>query len=139
MGAASEGRPPLRGWGGWRGAVYAACAVVSTAGCAPTVRAASHSLAGKVTLGPQCGGPQREGQSCEVDYAAVEVRLLDEQGRTVASAQTDAQGRFVLGGPAGRYSVRVISPKVVRCPDLAVVLPQTGSAALAIACDSGRR
>ena len=138
MGAASEGRPPLR-WRGWRGAVYAACAVVSTAGCAPTVRAASHSLAGKVTLGPQCGGPQREGQSCDIDYAAVQVQLLDDRGRTAASAQTDAQGRFVLAGPAGHYTVRVLSTKVVRCPEQSVLLPQAGSVAVAIACDSGMR
>ena len=135
MGAASEGRGPLT----WRWWLVSACAAASTAGCAPTVRAAGHSVAGKVTLGPQCGGPQREGQSCEVDYAAVEVRLLDDQGRTAAIAQTDAQGRFVLAGTAGRYTVRVISPKVVRCSDQSVLLPQAGSAVLVIACDSGLR
>ena len=138
MGAAFEDGGP-RAWRWWLVAANAACVVASTAGCVHLVRAASHSVAGKVTLGPQCGGPQREGQSCDIDYAAVQVQLLDDRGRTAASAQTDAQGRFVLAGPAGRYTVRVISTKVVRCPDQSVLLPQTGSAAVAIACDSGMR
>lgn len=135
MGAASEGRQ-RRPWRWW---LLTACAAASAAGCAPTVGAASHTVAGKVTVGPQCGGPQREGQSCDVDYEGVEVRLLDEQGHSLATARTDAQGSFRLAGPAGRHSVRVVSPKIVRCPEPSVVLPQVGSATVSIACDSGRR
>ena len=97
------------------------------------------TIAGKLSLDPQGGGPQREGQSCDVDYEGVEVRLLDEQGRTLAQVQTNAQGSFQLAGPAGRHTVRVISPKVVRCPDQWVVLPQLGDTPLRLACDSGRR
>ena len=135
MGAASEGarHPPWRWW------LLAACAAAFTAGCAPVVSAASHRIAGKVSLGPQCGGPQLEGQSCDVDYEAVEVRLLDARGGTVASAHTDSKGRFSLAAPAGHYTVRVMSPKVVRCPDLPVALPDAGAASLALVCDSGRR
>lgn len=135
MAAASEGsgRLPQRWW------LLAACAVASTAACAPVGSATSHRVAGKVTLGPQCGGPLREGQSCEVDYEAVEVRLLDAQGGTVASARTDARGRFSLAAAAGRYTVRVMSPKVVRCPEPPVALPHDGASHLALACDSGRR
>ena len=135
MGAASEGlrRLPWRWW------LLTACTAASTVGCAPTVSAANHAVAGKVTVGPQCGGPQREGQSCDVDYEGVEVRLIDEQGHSLATARTDAQGGFRLAGPAGRHSVRVMSPKVVRCPEQPVVLPRVGGATVTIVCDSGRR
>ena len=115
------------------------CLLAALAGCAPAVSAARHTVHGRVSLGPQCGGPQREGQSCDVDYEAVEVRLLDAEGRITASALTNAQGRFTLSGPAGRYTVRVVTPKVVRCPAAAVELPATQAASLTIACDSGRR
>ena len=134
--AAASDRWRLPSWRAW---LVAAWAAMSAAGCAPAVSAASHAVAGKVTVGPQCGGPQREGQSCDVDYEGVEVRLLDAQGRTLASVRPNAQGSFRLVGPAGRHTVRVISPKIVRCADQGVKLPQAVSATLAIACDSGRR
>ena len=108
-------------------------------GCAPVVNAANPAVAGTVTLGPQCGGPQREGQSCDIDYESVEVRLVNAQGVTVASVHTDSKGRFSLAAPGGQYTVRVMSPKVVRCPEHPVVLPTGDSAALLVSCDSGRR
>jgi Protein of unknown function (DUF1416) len=123
-------------WSWW---LLFACAAASAASCAPVISAARHTVAGKVTLGPQCGGPLREGQNCEVDYEAVEVRLLDAQGATVSSARTDTQGRFSLAAAAGNYTVRVVSPKVVRCPEQPVALPAKGAVTLALACDSGRR
>ena len=131
MGAASERCRSVVA-AGWLAAAMAV-------GCAPAASAPGHSVVGKVTLGPMCGGPQREGQSCDIDYEAAEVRLLDSQGREVAHASTDAQGRFTLAGPAGRYTLRVMSPKVVRCADQAVSLPWSGGATLSVACDSGRR
>ena len=108
-------------------------------GCAPVVNAANPAVAGTVTLGPQCGGPQREGEVCDIDYEAVEVRLINTQGATVASVRTDAKGRFSLAAPAGSYALHVMSPKVVRCPEHPVVLPLGQSAPLLVACDSGRR
>ena len=117
----------------------AVAVLVWLGGCAPVVNAANPAVAGTVTLGPQCGGPQREGQSCDIDYEAVEVRLVNAQGATAASAHTDAKGRFSLAAPAGPYTLRVMSPKVVRCPEQPVVLPMGRSAVLLVACDSGRR
>lgn len=131
VGAASEGRAS------WAcGAAFAASVVL---GACTSASAGDYTVAGKVSLGPMCGGPQREGQSCDVDYEGVEVRLLDEQGHSLATARTDAQGGFRLAGPAGRHSVRVMSPKVVRCPEQPVVLPRVGGATVTIVCDSGRR
>ena len=137
MGAASETRNKPVTHRFARSAALAALAFLG--GCAPVVNAANPLVAGKVTLGPQCGGPQREGQSCDIDYESVEVRLVNAQGATVASVHTDSKGRFSLAAPAGRYTVRVMSPKVVRCPEHPVVLPSGGSAALLVACDSGQR
>ena len=137
VGAASETRdkPSIHRFVRSAAAVALACLV----GCAPVVNAANSAVAGTVTLGPQCGGPQREGQSCDIDYGAVEVRLINVQGATVASVRTDANGRFSLAAPAGSYALRVMSPKIVRCPEHPVVLPQGRSAPLLVACDSGRR
>ena len=137
VGAASEiqHRPSPQ----WLAFAAAALAAACGSACAPAVNAASHAVAGTVTVGPQCGGPQREGQSCDIDYEAVEVRLVDAQGAVVASVRTDAKGRFSLAAPAGHYALRVMSPKVVRCPEHPVVLPFSHSPPLVLACDSGRR
>ncbi len=137
MGVASEfqNTPLLRGF-----AVGAALVAAAFGwACAPAVNAASHAVVGTVTVGPQCGGPQREGQSCDIDYEAVEVRLVNAQDAMVASGRTDAKGRFSLAAPAGPYTLRVMSPKIVRCPEHPVVLPLSRTVPLVVACDSGRR
>ena len=69
----------------------------------------------------------------------MEVRLLDAQGAVAASGRTDAKGRFSLAAPAGAYTLRVVSPKIVRCPEHSVVLPSSRSVPLVVACDSGQR
>ena len=137
MGAAFETRNKLSTHRLERSA--AVLTLVCLGGCAPVVNAANPAVAGTVTLGPQCGGPQREGEVCDIDYEAVEVRLINAQGATVVSVRTDVKGRFSLAAPAGPYTLRVMSPKVVRCPEHPVVLPLGRSAPLLVACDSGRR
>jgi hypothetical protein len=103
------------------------------------VQAAGDTLRGQVTLGPMCGGPQREGQQCDIGYADVEVQLLDGRGAVVGRARTDAQGGFVLKLPQPRLTLHVVAPKVVRCPDQVLPAPQTAAPVLVVACDSGRR
>ena len=137
MGVASEIRAkPVPRWLAVGAAVVAAACGWA---CAPVVNAAVHAVAGTVTIGPQCGSPQREGQTCDIDYEAVEVRLLDAQGAVAASGRTDAKGRFSLAAPAGAYTLHVVSPKIVRCPEHSVVLPSSRSVPLVVACDSGQR
>lgn len=131
MGAASEGRAS------WAcGAAFAAWVVL---GACTSASAGDYTVAGKVSLGPMCGGPQREGQSCDIDYADVEVRLLDAGGRQLASTRTDAQGAFKLLATSRDVTLRVSAPKVVRCPDQVLRLPLVTASTVTVACDSGRR
>ena len=131
MDAASELRSMgLRAVAGAGSLLLAACSAAS---------AGEHIVAGKVTLGPMCGGPQLVGQSCDVDYAGVEVRLLDGSGRQLASVLTDAQGAFKFVTKATTVTVRIAAPKVVRCPDQVLRLPRDAATALSVPCDSGRR
>ncbi len=106
-------------------------------GCA--AQAAPGRVSGHVLIGPLCAGPVREGQSCEADYADVEVVLSDARGQRVARARTNAQGRFELSAEQGPYTLAVLSPKVVRCPDVPLRLTQRALALPAVLCDSGRR
>ena len=131
MGAASERSAP---WA--RIAVLAALAALC--GCA-WASGGEYTVAGQVSLGPMCGGPQREGQSCDVDYADVEVRLLHGDGRQLASTRTDARGAFQFVAQSRDVKLRVMAPKVVRCPELALRLPLVATSPLTVACDSGRR
>jgi hypothetical protein len=105
-------------------------------GCA---QAAGDTLRGQVMLGPVCAGPLREGQSCEIGYADVEVQLIDSHGAVVGRVRTDAQGAFVLKVPQPRLTLHVVSPKVVRCPDQVLHAPLQAASTLVLACDSGRR
>lgn len=131
MGAASE----LGDWGR-RGL---ACAAALLVGACSAAVAGEHTIVGKVTLGPMCGGPQLVGQSCDIDYADVEVRLLDGGGRQLAIARTDSRGAFKFVTGAAAATVRVAAPKVVRCPDAVLQLPRDAAKTLNLACDSGRR
>ena len=131
MAAASErrARAPYPAWVlGLLGLVAAGCA-----------HAAGDMLRGQVTLGPMCGGPQREGQQCDIGYADVEVQLIDSHGAVVGRVRTDAQGGFVLKVAQPRLTVHVVSPKVVRCPAQVLPAPLQPASALVLACDSGRR
>lgn len=96
-------------------------------------------LAGRVTVGPNCGGPQREGQSCSVALSGAEVRLVDSDERTIASTITNADGLFVLSAPAGRFKLTVGKSKLPKCPVLTVELPARSKTPLQIECDSGMR
>lgn len=96
-------------------------------------------LTGTVSVGPNCGGPQREGQQCTVPLVGIEVRLTDMNQRTVTIATTDAAGRFALSAPAGRYTLNAGKTKLPKCPALEVELPLRPDRPLQIECDSGMR
>ena len=114
--------------------LLAACGAAAATASEPV-----HTVAGSVVLSPACGGAQREGQDCRSVYAAVEVRLIDRQGRVQASARTDDQGHFELAGPRGAYTLLVMSPKVVRCAAPSLSLPLGSGVPLTLSCDSGMR
>ena len=129
MGAASDRRSGLV-------RVLSLVAIANLCGCT-WASAAEYTVSGKVSLGPMCGGPQREGQSCDIDYADVEVQLLHADGRPVATTRTDARGAFKLVTPSRDVKLRVMAPKVVQCPQQVLRLPV--GLPLTVACDSGRR
>jgi hypothetical protein len=135
--ASMPGPPPSRLMG-WLAGVLTAigAAFVSCAGGA----SAGSGVQGAVTLSPACGGPQREGVSCNSPYADVELRLMTDGGAMVASTRTSATGRYLLAAPAGRYRLQVMTPvKITRCPSPEVVVVAKQTSVVDIECDSGMR
>ena len=137
LAAAMPGPPPSRqrGWLAWAlmaaGAGFFSCA--SGAGSGAGVQ-------GTVTLSPACGGPQREGASCNAPYADVELRLVADGGAVAASTRTSATGHYLLAAPAGRYRLQVMTPvKITRCPSPEVVVVAKRTSVVDIECDSGMR
>lgn len=128
MGVASSGRAQ-----GWRRILLGLLGALSAT---PLM---AHPVQGHLTVGPMCGGPQLVGQSCDVDYADIEVSLVDGSGRAVARTRSNAQGRFTLDGPTGSLRLKVMSPKVVRCPEPVLELPLIAASVIVVPCDSGRR
>ena len=115
-------------------AMAALALAAMTAAAAPGSR-----LEGLVVVGPTCAGPQLRDSDCVAPLVGVTVRLLDASGRVAAEAVTDAAGAFVIAAPAGRYQLKVMVPKIIRCEVLAVVLPRPNAAPLRISCDNGMR
>ena len=114
------------------------CALIATGAAAAS--GSGSGVQGTVTLSPACGGPQREGVSCNAPYADVELRLVADDGAMVASTRTSATGRYLLAAPAGRYRLRVMTPvKITRCPSPEVVVVAKRTSVVDIECDSGMR
>jgi hypothetical protein len=88
----------------------------STAATAASVRVATAEATGfdtnvdsglhvRVLLGPTCP-VQRAGQNCIRPYQATVSILREPTNRTVATARSDAHGRFSVHLPPGRYLLR---------------------------------
>lgn len=61
-------------------------------------------VVGVISAGPVQGGPSREGIPDSRPLANTEFRVVQEN-KTVASFQTDDQGRFKISLPPGHYTI----------------------------------
>jgi hypothetical protein len=115
-------------------------ATLAAVGVSCLAAAQPQRLAGRLLIGPNCPGPEREGQACpSVPYTGVTVQLLGDGKRLAGQAVSDSQGRFAISAPPGRYQALVLAPKLTRCPSPEIELPQQSADPLVIDCDSGRR
>lgn len=117
-------------------ALVLACFVSS----AVATEAVHSGVAGRITLGPNCGGPQREGVECQVPFADIEVRLLRSDGTVAGQTRTSASGDYRIDSKAGVYQLQVMRPnKIIHCPRPEVVVKHKAHAQVDIDCDSGMR
>lgn len=64
---------------------------------------------GQVLAGPQC--PVERAESPCPDWPVPDIQIqVREQGAVVATASSDADGRFELSLPAGRYVLHAVLP-----------------------------
>ncbi len=66
--------------------------------------ASGTGVEGVLTIGPTHGGPVREGVSSSRPLARAAF-LVQQEDRTVATFETDEQGRFRVTLPPGKYRV----------------------------------
>jgi hypothetical protein len=75
-------------------------------------RVAAGYVAGHVTIGPNCPGPQREGQVCVTPpsaYSSREVFVYDADGKTVnEKGKIDSEGNYKIAVGPGNYFVQVV-------------------------------
>jgi hypothetical protein len=94
-----------------RSLVLVVAALFALSSCAShqtTGATSSYELTGTVVAEPGCPGPVRPDSPCPpraVPGARVDA---DVNGSAARSTTTDAQGRFGLILPAGRYEIRVV-------------------------------
>ena len=115
-------------------AAIGAIAIASAASASPS------GVGGTVTVSPSCAGPQRLDQECVSALGGVQVRLVDQTGKTVGVAQTSAEGEFEIVAPPGTYQLEVaIAGRLPRCPPSSVTVVGGKRSAVRISCDSGMR
>ena len=130
----------MAGWLKTSGLLLLSASALVACGISHDVGAdAMHRVTGVIYISPVGAGPQLIGDSSRAPLANVEVRLHDQAGTKVAVVVSDADGRFTLMAPAGRYELRAGMGKLPRCPAVAVVLPLQSDASVEIECDSGMR
>jgi hypothetical protein len=71
----------------------------------------------------------------------VEVQLRSAGGTIVARANVDSNGKFRILAPAGRYELRINTPRTSnrRCQNQSVQVMDGQMANVELACDSGMR
>lgn len=113
-----------------------ACAQAST----PTPPS-NTGITGLVTLGPMCPVEQA-GQPCPDQPYQARIDVLDAQGTTVTSIQSDANGRFTVDLPPGDYVLHPLPPEGNILPmagDLPVTVTTGQYTDVQISYDSGIR
>lgn len=123
-------------------AAWLLAGVLLTWGCASrTGPGPDTGVEGRILKGPMCPGPVLLGRPCPNRPAEGPFVLVDASGREAARFRTDAQGRFRVAAPPGRYAVMPILMEGE--PFLAgrheVVVPGTGWIRVELTFDSGMR
>ncbi|HZU71633.1 MAG TPA: carboxypeptidase-like regulatory domain-containing protein [Acidimicrobiales bacterium] len=94
---------------------------------------------GYVTAGHTCGA-EPANHPCPPRPVAGDVEAQDSSGSTVASTATDAQGRYAMRLPPGRYTLVVdTGSNWPRCPSTTVTVGSSGPTRADISCDTGIR
>src|SRR2546430_5003484 len=106
-----------------------------------SAQAAETGVAGTVSVGPTCLGPQRE-VSCVSRYSSARVVVRDATGAVEQRADADSDGNFRLTLPTpGSYQVAVEGQGGVwpRCPSASADVHVGETTRVDITCDSGAR
>jgi len=77
-----------------------------------SVRLAAGYVAGHITIGPNCGGPEKEGETCVTPpsaYSSREVVVYDNDKVSVnVKGKIDAEGNYKIALGPGNYFVQVV-------------------------------
>lgn len=132
-----------------RHALSAVLALMAVAGCGtrsepadttavPTTRPVTFLVVGNVHAGPTCP-VERPDQPCP-DIPVRGTVSAWRDGRSVASATTDAGGNYSLSLPSGRYELRVdTGAQLPRCEPVTVEGAGQADLVADISCDTGIR
>ena len=108
------------------------------AGSTPTASSTA-AVTGRVTAGPTCP-VERADHPCPPAPVSATVQAKTKNGRVVASAHTDADGRYRLRLRAGAYVlVAVTANTFPRCAPTEVTARANQTTRAAISCDTGIR
>jgi hypothetical protein len=96
-------------------------------------------IEGTVTAGPTCP-VEREGEPCEDrPVSGASVIVSDEDGKDVAEATTDQDGRFSITIKPGTWNVTARTEKAMSCDGQLVEVTEADDAEVDISCDTGIR
>jgi hypothetical protein len=94
---------------------------------------------GTITAGPTCP-VERADQPCPPNPVSADVDARDGSGHTVASTQSDADGRYAMSLAPGQYTLVVVTGgSFPRCPDTPITVKPNQVTTADISCDTGIR
>lgn len=106
-------------------------------------RVASGYVAGHVSIGPNCPGPEREGVPCPVPpeaYSSREVFVYDNDGVTLnVKGKIDSEGNFKISLGPGKYFVQIVPAGIGPGEKKPVTIKSWETATLDFDIDTGMR
>lgn len=112
--------------------------LAACAGAADSGGKGAAGVRGVVLLGPMCPVVRSDSPCPDRPLSGIEVDVL-EDGEVLATAITDARGRFEVGVPAGTYTVRAVTSGIQTSKPVDVTVPAKGFVDVNVLVDSGIR
>ena len=115
-------------------ALLGACARAA----APSSGTSTTGIRGVVLLGPMCPVEQANSPCPDKPMADTEVDVM-QSGAVVATATTDAQGRFETAVPAGTYIVQAVTTGIQSSRGVSTTVTDGSFSSVSVLVDSGIR
>jgi len=112
--------------------------VMLTSGCSASAASSGSGITGRVVVAPTCPA-ERAGHICQRGFRATVVILRAKHHRRVTTFRSEADGRFRVRLPPGRYVMQGTRAGIPRLAPTIVTVHRRRFTAVTLAFDTGIR